>query len=587
MDYERIYKSFIEARRSTPVPVQDWDQAEFHHIIPIYRCSYERGSKKDRADTSNKVRLRWSDHLFAHLLLAKFDPNPKAWATLRFMLGVFTNRHDMNLIAGGRERYDRWRRIALAQLDSTVFDFVHEDGETFSGTPYQMRDLTGIDLRRFRQLTHRGNKSCAGWRLASTAIEETGSPTGPRHQNYDTTIYCFVHVDDRRFEGTQNTFAKTYAIRQADVSGVVCGSHLSAAGWRLANTPIEATDHRKGEKNINYDANVYTFMNSEGLTEVCTQLQLQKRHCVHSSYTSRLVSGMLMIAGGWRLGTTPEDYSGRKRGFDHHRVSTTILHFRHVDGREEHCTSYELGKKFGLPPVGVSQFVTGKAKSCNGWHLASTAVTSVGNPKGTARHDYDPTIYTFIHEDGSTYNRTRLAFVAKTGLLDRSVRRLIKSDALSVKGWRMHTTPASHAGSAKGSRHFRFDSKLYSFVHVDGREELLTQSAMSEKTGIPKASINAVTTGRFKSAMGWRLASTLAEDAGQGRKGNAHYNYDALTYQFVHNDGRTEDLTQHDMRKKHSISAAGISMLVNGKNPTCKGWRIRKAPAQLSLAFRD
>src|SRR5205807_1273207 len=62
MNYEVLYHKFIEDRRQHPVSSDIY--SERHHIIP--RCE---GGTDDR---SNLIQLTARDHLFAHLILAKW-----------------------------------------------------------------------------------------------------------------------------------------------------------------------------------------------------------------------------------------------------------------------------------------------------------------------------------------------------------------------------------------------------------------------------------------------------------------------------------------------------------------------------------
>lgn len=73
MDYPRLYARFIEDRRARPEPERS--TSDRHHVVP--RCL----GGTDEAD--NLIRLSYSDHLFAHVLLARIHGGPLAVAAVR------------------------------------------------------------------------------------------------------------------------------------------------------------------------------------------------------------------------------------------------------------------------------------------------------------------------------------------------------------------------------------------------------------------------------------------------------------------------------------------------------------------------
>lgn len=79
MDYGRIYGELIAARR--PMPPSGY--LEVHHIVP----RFEGGSN----DPKNLIRLSARDHIFAHLLLAKWKGG-KHWVALYRTFGNITRR---------------------------------------------------------------------------------------------------------------------------------------------------------------------------------------------------------------------------------------------------------------------------------------------------------------------------------------------------------------------------------------------------------------------------------------------------------------------------------------------------------------
>ena len=100
-NYSRIYAEFIADRRGREDGLQTFDR---HHVVP--RCM------GGGDEPENLVRLSWSDHLFAHILLAKMHGGLLAVSANR-MAGMAKYRGRRT-----RERYAHLRaghRAAVSQ----------------------------------------------------------------------------------------------------------------------------------------------------------------------------------------------------------------------------------------------------------------------------------------------------------------------------------------------------------------------------------------------------------------------------------------------------------------------------------------
>lgn len=101
MNYERIYKEFINSRLAHPPPEDTY--TETHHIVP---------RALDGADVvENLVRLLPEDHFFAHLLLAKIHGG-SMWTPVHRMLNTPIQTGQKR-----REAYG-WARRAFAKAQS-------------------------------------------------------------------------------------------------------------------------------------------------------------------------------------------------------------------------------------------------------------------------------------------------------------------------------------------------------------------------------------------------------------------------------------------------------------------------------------
>lgn len=79
MDYNRIYNEFISDRREREQNLKaSGNYFERHHVLPR--------SLSGGDDPENIIALTPEDHLFAHMLLAKWHNNQSAWAAVIMML---------------------------------------------------------------------------------------------------------------------------------------------------------------------------------------------------------------------------------------------------------------------------------------------------------------------------------------------------------------------------------------------------------------------------------------------------------------------------------------------------------------------
>ena len=73
MNYEKLYQSLIQKRKTNPISKED-QYCECHHIIPK--------SEGGTDDKDNLVNLTAREHFIAHLLLAKIYDDYKMWCAL-------------------------------------------------------------------------------------------------------------------------------------------------------------------------------------------------------------------------------------------------------------------------------------------------------------------------------------------------------------------------------------------------------------------------------------------------------------------------------------------------------------------------
>lgn len=238
MNYRRVYAAFIRDRQEREPTITGY--FEKHHIVP--RCM------GGGDESSNIVRLTPEDHFFAHLLLAKAHGG-KLWAPVAFMLGG--SRKDYQPIVS-RTCYG-WAARAMAraasgeaahQFDRTVYRLEHREGRKWSGRQSDMPGM-GIEKSLANMLIKGRVKSARGWFIEGQRPKFKGHDlTGTFHHNYRHEIRTFIHVDGRRFVGTQNEFGAAHGVGRPAASGLVKGKVLCAKGWYLEGTTALAKTGR-------------------------------------------------------------------------------------------------------------------------------------------------------------------------------------------------------------------------------------------------------------------------------------------------------------------------------------------------------
>lgn len=124
-----------------------------------------------------------------------------------------------------------------------------------------------------------------------------------------------------------------------------------------------------GRKSARYKEEVFSFINDRtGESANCTQYDLCAKHGLPQPLCSRLISGDVKSAHGWRLKETSKESTGKRKGRSHPRFDGTIYKFEHDSGLYEESTKYDLYTKYELPyPSNLQAVCVGKIKSYKGW----------------------------------------------------------------------------------------------------------------------------------------------------------------------------------------------------------------------------
>lgn len=234
MDYKRIYDQFIKDRRAKEPDLAGY--VERHHILPR--------SLGGGDEPGNIVSLTPEDHFFAHLLLAKIHGG-RMWAPIAFMLAG--TRKDYRPVKS-RKAYG-WVRRALSanlrgefahQFDWSIYHLRHMDGREWLGRQSDMPDL-GMSKCLANMLIKGRIKSGRGWYLAQN---ERPSRKGRSHHKYKRDVVRLVHIDGRKFSGTQDEFHLKHGVARPMVSQLITGKFRCAKGWYVEGRPPNAKTGR-------------------------------------------------------------------------------------------------------------------------------------------------------------------------------------------------------------------------------------------------------------------------------------------------------------------------------------------------------
>ena len=164
---------------------------------------------------------------------------------------VQQRRQKALIVAGNRPE------VLARRRDSTVYEFIHEDGRTFTGTRWQFEEFWGYPKKWISPLFRKKvRKVFCGWRLAITDIEQylaekqeslakkhaaikakrntPESKNKSRINRRDNTIYHFIHEDGREFIGERWKMEEQYGY-PSDWLGKLFRSkpRKTCHGWRL------------------------------------------------------------------------------------------------------------------------------------------------------------------------------------------------------------------------------------------------------------------------------------------------------------------------------------------------------------------
>jgi hypothetical protein len=118
----------------------------------------------------------------------------------------------------------------------------------------------------------------------------------------------------------------------------------------------------------------------------------------------------------------------------------------------------------------------------------------------------------------------------------------------------------------RGEKNQKYDSTVFHFVNLDGREEHLTKYHMGQKyPEIAKPRLSIITTTKKGTARGWYVFGGTVTTAG-----------DRSVYHFKHKNGSVEICTRMELIEKYPhIENGNLCRLVNNQAKSAYGWTIQ------------
>jgi hypothetical protein len=150
-----------------------------------------------------------------------------------------------------------------------------------------------------------------------------------------------------------------------------------------ANLKPELGEHgwtppKLGSEHPGYDHTKYHFIHESGIERIFTRQEFIKEFNLSPGNLHTLIHGNWIVYNGWRLYKNKNvDYKEFKSKTNS-RYDNKIYHFIHINGTEEHCTQWELRKKYNLGQGHTSALARRDRKSYKGWKLFSAPEGSDG-----------------------------------------------------------------------------------------------------------------------------------------------------------------------------------------------------------------
>lgn len=316
MNYQKLYDTFIEARRYRVLSDEQRAISEDHHIVPVWLQpkGFKRGCLADKADTANHILLTYREHLFAHLLLAKVH-GPKGWSAVLLMLEKRKREKSPGFWHNGGKRYEALRKSSIAgRTHSTIHHFVHKDGRKVTCTRYVLRTKYNInDTLMWRLLSGKG-VTAEGWRLKNGREKLLNGHKRKlmekqEREGYGDIVHEFVHENGTELTLTHAEMQRKFGFIDARLKRVIDGNAYSIHGWSMKHPKprkMKLAERRVIER---HDREValgnrpakFEFVHTDGRSEVCVPHDMVTNHGFDCFRLEQLLAGGSVSLQGWSI----------------------------------------------------------------------------------------------------------------------------------------------------------------------------------------------------------------------------------------------------------------------------------------------
>lgn len=301
MDYQRIYRDFIAARKAIEHSLEGY--TERHHIVPR---SLGGGDEPE-----NLVRLTAEDHFFAHLLLAKIHGRGMWVAVRRMRWGRVCGERPW---VRGRYMYAIARKMCAKFVTETQSGRPGMKGSENGHFDHKIREWTNVDTSEVVKSTtsemwERYGGSRAHWTSAvkgarKTMLGWTTMPESVAIRSNKGKQITFVNRDGRSFTGTQAEFMAFSGVNAATASRISRHKSVSRCGWRMFgvadrphNAPIDGS--RPGPNGETFTLRRGSQIVSGRRYDLALAIGVTPE-CIGAALTS-LKNGKAMQYKGWTL----------------------------------------------------------------------------------------------------------------------------------------------------------------------------------------------------------------------------------------------------------------------------------------------
>ncbi len=246
-------------------------------------------------EKDNLVFLTSREHYVAHLLLVKMTEGDNFVRMSRAAHMMMHDKYGNKLKTS--KLYEDLKHTFITAIseekkDRTVYEWTHE---VYGTAECSMWDLLekypdhGMTVSAIRNVKNGFNKTCKGWRLKTTIINEY-------HHNTDLTEYDWWNQEYGVVTTSTHKMVKDFNLNIDCLNSVKKGCQKSHSGWFLYNG--EAQSDKRSKKIID----VIKWYHVENGDIVCTIDELCESHPhISKNHIARVAKGTRKSHKGWRL----------------------------------------------------------------------------------------------------------------------------------------------------------------------------------------------------------------------------------------------------------------------------------------------